>query len=122
MSSKTLCSPFISFVETQVRSCCDFVGLEILIDSECDVYKKSKDIDDIKTVISPSRASTTSSASSASSAMKKTASSLSNSFWSFNSLFSSFVAFTSSFILVIFVIYHHMMRFEIRKYFVIYQK
>ena len=48
MNSKMHCSPFISFVETQVRSCCDFVGLEILIDSECDVYKISKDIDDIE--------------------------------------------------------------------------
>ena len=26
--------PLISFVDTQVRGCCDFVGREILIDSE----------------------------------------------------------------------------------------
>ena len=48
MDVKIPCSPFISFVETQVRSCCDFVGLEILIDSECDAYKISKDIDHIE--------------------------------------------------------------------------
>ena len=48
MISKIHCSPFISFVETQVRSCCDFDGLEILIDSEFDFYEISTDIDNIK--------------------------------------------------------------------------
>ena len=47
MDVKIPCSPFISFVETQARSCCDFVGLEILIDSELDLYKISTGIDDI---------------------------------------------------------------------------